>query len=78
KANRADVIPHKTRRRRSPAQKQRHVVSYWIREEPCRHCKAARTQQWLFQHFFKPESPLPGKDTSLEEDFEQVCPRRRV
>ena len=68
KANKMEAIPREVRRRQSPAQEQRDPESYWIREQPCGHCKAERTRQWLFQHFFKPVSPLPEKVTSLEED----------
>ncbi|KFQ87307.1 hypothetical protein N337_08513, partial [Phoenicopterus ruber ruber] len=78
KVNEMEAVPREVRCRQSPAQEQRNPESYWIREQPCGHCKAERTQQWLFQHFFKPVSPPPEKDTSLEEDFEQACPRRRV
>uniref|UniRef100_A0A663DVT2 Uncharacterized protein n=1 Tax=Aquila chrysaetos chrysaetos TaxID=223781 RepID=A0A663DVT2_AQUCH len=68
KANKMKAIPHEASCRQSPAQEQGDPESYWIREQPCGHCKAERTQQWLFQHFFKPVSPPPEKDTSLEED----------
>nr|XP_009915964.1 PREDICTED: serine-rich single-pass membrane protein 1 [Haliaeetus albicilla] len=63
-----EAIPREASCRQSPAQEQRDPESYWIREQPCGHCKAERTQQWLFQHCFKPVSPPPEKDTSLEED----------
>uniref|UniRef100_A0A8C4UV28 Uncharacterized protein n=1 Tax=Falco tinnunculus TaxID=100819 RepID=A0A8C4UV28_FALTI len=38
----------------SPAQEQRDPESYWIKEQPCKHCKAQRTWQWISRHFFKP------------------------
>lgn len=68
KANKMEAIPREARCRQSRAQEQKESESYWIREQPCGHCKAERTQQWLFQHFFKPVSPPPEKDTSIEED----------
>lgn len=59
KANKMEAIPREATRRQSPAQEQRDPESYSIREQPCGHCKAERIRQWLFQHFFKPVSPLP-------------------
>lgn len=73
KANKMEPIPHEVRCRQSPAQEQRDPQSYWIREQPCGDWEAERSQ-----HFFKPVSPLPEKDTSLAEDFQQACPRTRV
>ncbi|KFM09794.1 hypothetical protein AS27_08692, partial [Aptenodytes forsteri] len=54
KANKMEAIPREATRRQSPAQEQRDPERYWIREQPCGHCKAERIRQWLFQHFFKP------------------------
>ncbi|KAF1623253.1 hypothetical protein FQV09_0001333, partial [Eudyptes chrysolophus] len=54
KANKMEAIPREVTRRQSPAQEQRDPERYWIREQPCGHCKAERIRQWLFQHFFKP------------------------
>nr|XP_009677627.1 PREDICTED: serine-rich single-pass membrane protein 1 [Struthio camelus australis] len=71
KENEAETIPPAARCRQRRAQEQRDAGSYWIRDQPCPHCKAERTRQWLSQHFFKPVSPPPGTDTSLEEDFYQ-------
>lgn len=65
KVKEMEPIPQGVRRRQSPAQEQRDTESYGFRDQPHEHWKAARNQQCLFQ----PVSPLPEKDTSLEEDI---------
>ncbi|NXI65914.1 SSMM1 protein, partial [Anseranas semipalmata] len=67
KANEMQAVPRKVSHRQCQAQEQRDTQSYWIRKQLCRHCKAEWTQQWLFQHFFKPVSPPPEKNSSLEK-----------
>ncbi|XP_019365210.1 PREDICTED: serine-rich single-pass membrane protein 1 [Gavialis gangeticus] len=57
-----------SRRQKKTGQKQRNVGDPWIREQPCFHCKAKRTRQWLSQHFFHPVSSLPGKGNPREEN----------
>lgn len=74
KADEMQSIPCEVSHKQHPAQKQREAESFWIREQPCGHCKAERLQQWLHQHFIKPSE----KNSSLDEDVWQVCPRRRV
>nr|XP_008256417.2 serine-rich single-pass membrane protein 1 isoform X1 [Oryctolagus cuniculus] len=59
--------------RRKIAQRQRSLVSYQIRERPCLHCKAMRTNEWLTRHFLQNTSiatPMKGdtqEDTSTPE-----------
>ncbi|XP_010209772.1 PREDICTED: serine-rich single-pass membrane protein 1 [Tinamus guttatus] len=72
KENEAELVLAAAGCRQRAAAEQRDAGSYWIREQPCPHCKAERTRQWLSQHFFKPISPPPASDASLEEDFYQA------
>uniref|UniRef100_A0A8C9EXF8 Uncharacterized protein n=1 Tax=Pavo cristatus TaxID=9049 RepID=A0A8C9EXF8_PAVCR len=67
KANEMQSIPHEVSHKQHPAQEQREAESFWIREQPCGHCKAERLQQWLHQHFIKPSE----KNSSLDEDVWQ-------
>ncbi|XP_032636809.1 serine-rich single-pass membrane protein 1 [Chelonoidis abingdonii] len=53
------------RQRKTELPKQRNTGRHWIREQPCLHCKAKRTRQWLSQHFFNPMPPPHGKSSSL-------------
>lgn len=73
KANEMQSILHEVSHKQRPAQKQREIENFWIREQPCGHCKAERLQQWLHQHFIK-----PSENSSLDKDIWQGCPRRRV
>lgn len=65
KVKEMEPIPQRVRHRPSPAQEQRDPESYWFRDQLPGHWKAERNQQCLFQ----PVSPLPEKDTPLEEDI---------
>ena len=38
-------------KKRKIAQRQRNMGGYQIRERPCLHCKAMRTNEWLTRHF---------------------------
>ncbi|XP_076988051.1 serine-rich single-pass membrane protein 1 [Tamandua tetradactyla] len=40
-------------KRRKIAQRQKNLESYQIRERPCLHCKAMRTNEWLTRHFLQ-------------------------
>lgn len=40
-------------KKRKIAQRQRNMGGYQIRERPCLHCKAMRTNEWLTRHFLQ-------------------------
>ncbi|XP_077197090.1 serine-rich single-pass membrane protein 1 [Paroedura picta] len=49
-------IPSLKERKRSQAAKV--PGSHWPREQPCQHCKAKRTKEWLVQHFCDEDQPF--------------------
>ncbi|XP_055464196.1 serine-rich single-pass membrane protein 1 isoform X2 [Psammomys obesus] len=49
--------------------KRRKAVSYQIRERPCLHCKAMRTNEWLTRHFPPSNSVSPLRGEAQEEDL---------
>ncbi|XP_008704097.1 serine-rich single-pass membrane protein 1 [Ursus americanus] len=54
-------------KKRKLAQRQRNVGSYQIRERPCLHCKAMRTNEWLTRHFLQNTSVTHMKG-DIQED----------
>ncbi|XP_006158884.1 serine-rich single-pass membrane protein 1 isoform X2 [Tupaia chinensis] len=54
-------------KRRKIAQRQRILGSYQIRERPCLHCKAMRTNEWLTRHFLQNTSVI----TSIKGDAKE-------
>lgn len=40
-------------KKRKTTQRQRNMGGYQIRERPCLHCKAMRTNEWLTRHFLQ-------------------------
>lgn len=54
-------------KRRKIAQRQRNLGNYQLRERPCLHCKAMRTNEWLTRHFLQTTS-VPLKGDTLEEN----------
>ncbi|XP_062054219.1 serine-rich single-pass membrane protein 1 [Lepus europaeus] len=60
--------------RRKIAQRQGSLVGYQIRERPCLHCKAMRTNEWLTRHFLQNTSiatPMKG-DTQEETSTPEI------
>ncbi|XP_069853412.1 serine-rich single-pass membrane protein 1 [Dipodomys merriami] len=56
-------------KRRKTAQRPRNLGSYQIREKPCLHCKAMRTNEWLTRHFLQNNSvSAPMKGDAQEEN----------
>ncbi|KAG3277487.1 serine-rich single-pass membrane protein 1 [Ictidomys tridecemlineatus] len=59
------------------AQRQRNLGNYQIRERPCLHCKAMRTNEWLTRHFLQNTSvsvPMKG-DTPEENAMPDINPK---
>uniref|UniRef100_A0A2K5Q6I1 Serine rich single-pass membrane protein 1 n=1 Tax=Cebus imitator TaxID=2715852 RepID=A0A2K5Q6I1_CEBIM len=55
-------------KRRKMAQRHKNLGSYQMRERPCLHCKAMRTNEWLVHHFLQKASVAPSvKGDSQEE-----------
>lgn len=54
-------------KKRKLAQRQRNVGSNQIRERPCLHCKAMRTNEWLTRHFLQNTSVTHMKG-DIQED----------
>lgn len=52
------------------AQRQRNLANYQVREQPCFHCKAKRTNEWLTRHFH------PGGllTTQMNKDIQEKKP----
>ncbi|XP_006729286.1 serine-rich single-pass membrane protein 1 [Leptonychotes weddellii] len=55
-------------KKRKLAQRQKNVGSYQIRERPCLHCKAMRTNEWLTRHFLQSTSVTHMKADIQEEN----------
>lgn len=54
--------------RRKAAQRHQNPGSPQIREKPCLHCKAIRTNEWLTRHFLQRASEIvPTKKNTQEE-----------
>ncbi|KAM6151988.1 serine-rich single-pass membrane protein 1 [Erethizon dorsatum] len=54
--------------RRKVSQRHQNLGSYQIRERPCLHCKAMRTNEWLTRHFLQRASEMvPTKEDIQEE-----------
>ncbi|XP_043318343.1 serine-rich single-pass membrane protein 1 [Cervus canadensis] len=53
-------------KKRKIAQRQRNMGGYQIRERPCLHCKAMRTNEWLTRHFLQNASVT----SSMKEDIQ--------
>ncbi|XP_045421453.1 serine-rich single-pass membrane protein 1 [Lemur catta] len=56
-------------KRRKTAQRQRSLGNYQIRQRPCVHCKAMRTNEWLTRHFLQtpPEKGEPQEENPLPD-----------
>ncbi|XP_058153338.1 serine-rich single-pass membrane protein 1 [Dasypus novemcinctus] len=55
-------------KRRKIAQKQKNLGSYQIRERPCLHCKAMRTNEWLTRHFLQNTLVTPPAKGDIQEE----------
>lgn len=56
-------------KKRKIAQRQRNMGGYQVRERPCLHCKAMRTNEWLTRHFLQNTSvTIPMKGDIQEEN----------
>ncbi|XP_007953586.1 serine-rich single-pass membrane protein 1 [Orycteropus afer afer] len=56
-------------KRRKIVQRQKNLGSHQIRERPCLHCKAIRTNEWLTRHFLpNPSVATPQKGDPQEEN----------
>uniref|UniRef100_H0WSA3 Serine rich single-pass membrane protein 1 n=2 Tax=Otolemur garnettii TaxID=30611 RepID=H0WSA3_OTOGA len=55
-------------KRRKTAQRQRSLGNYQIREKPCLHCKAMRTNEWLTRHFPQKASGTPPMKGEPQEE----------
>ncbi|XP_025866649.1 serine-rich single-pass membrane protein 1 [Vulpes vulpes] len=55
-------------KKRKLAQRQRNVGSYQIRERPCLHCKAMRTNEWLTRHFLQNASVTTHMKADIQEE----------
>ncbi|XP_047418718.1 serine-rich single-pass membrane protein 1 [Sciurus carolinensis] len=55
-------------KRRKLAQRQRNLVNYQIRERPCLHCKAMRTNEWLTRHFLQSTSVSVTRKGDIVEE----------
>ncbi|XP_022282933.1 serine-rich single-pass membrane protein 1 isoform X1 [Canis lupus familiaris] len=55
-------------KKRKLAQRQRNVGSYQIRERPCLHCKAMRTNEWLTRHFLQNASATNHMKADIQEE----------
>ncbi|XP_005402489.1 PREDICTED: serine-rich single-pass membrane protein 1 isoform X3 [Chinchilla lanigera] len=54
--------------RRKVAERHQNLGSQQIRESPCPHCKAMRTNEWLIRHFLQRASEMvPPKEDTQEE-----------
>ncbi|XP_006861195.1 PREDICTED: serine-rich single-pass membrane protein 1 [Chrysochloris asiatica] len=57
-----------TIKRRKIPQRQKNLGSYQIRERPCLHCKAMRTNEWLTRHFFQNTSVINTNKGEIQEE----------
>lgn len=55
-------------KKRKIAQRQRNVGSYQVRERPCLHCKAMRTNEWLTHHFLQNTSGTTLTKAGIQEE----------
>ncbi|KAF0877766.1 serine-rich single-pass membrane protein 1 [Crocuta crocuta] len=55
-------------KKRKTAQRQRNVGSYQVRERPCLHCKAMRTNEWLTRHFLQNTSGTTLTKADIQEE----------
>ncbi|KAM9215995.1 serine-rich single-pass membrane protein 1 [Dugong dugon] len=55
-------------KRRKIAQRQKNLGGYQIRERPCLHCKAMRTNEWLTRHFLQNTSLATPKKGDIQEE----------
>ncbi|XP_049749124.1 serine-rich single-pass membrane protein 1 [Elephas maximus indicus] len=55
-------------KRRKIVQRQKNLGSYQIRERPCLHCRAMRTNEWLTRHFLQNTSVATLKKADTEEE----------
>ncbi|XP_059789381.1 serine-rich single-pass membrane protein 1 isoform X1 [Balaenoptera ricei] len=54
-------------KKRKIAQRQRNMGGCQIRERPCLHCKAMRTNEWLTRHFLQNTSVTTPKKGDIQE-----------
>eukprot|EP00069_Balaena_mysticetus_P013115 bmy_08070T0 len=54
-------------KKRKIAQRQRNMRGCQIRERPCLHCKAMRTNEWLTRHFLQNASVTTPKKGDIQE-----------
>ncbi|XP_006184769.1 serine-rich single-pass membrane protein 1 [Camelus dromedarius] len=55
-------------KKRKIAQRQRSMGGYQIRERPCLHCKAMRTNEWLTRHFLQSASITTPMKGDIQEE----------
>ncbi|XP_057589680.1 serine-rich single-pass membrane protein 1 [Hippopotamus amphibius kiboko] len=55
-------------KKRKTAQRPRNVAGYQIRERPCLHCKAMRTNEWLTRHFLQNTSVITPMKGDIQEE----------
>ncbi|XP_008511007.1 serine-rich single-pass membrane protein 1 [Equus asinus] len=55
-------------KKRKIAQRQKNVGSYQIKERPCLHCKALRTNEWLTRHFLQNTSVTTPMKGDIQEE----------
>nr|XP_004661264.2 serine-rich single-pass membrane protein 1 [Jaculus jaculus] len=61
-------LPSPASAQREPGQRPRTSGSYQIRERPCLHCKAVRTNEWLARHFLQHSSATASTKGDLSEE----------
>ncbi|KAM5205193.1 serine-rich single-pass membrane protein 1 [Hipposideros larvatus] len=60
--------PASIKKRKNIAQRQKNVGSYQIRERPCLHCQAMRTNEWLIRHFLQNTSVTVLMKREIQEE----------
>lgn len=55
-------------KKRKIAQRQRNMGGYQIRERPCLHCKAMRTNEWLTRHFLQSASVTSSMKGDIQDE----------
>ncbi|XP_019605695.2 serine-rich single-pass membrane protein 1 [Rhinolophus sinicus] len=55
-------------KRKNKAWRQKNVGSYQVRERPCLHCKASRTNEWLTRHFLQNTSVTALMKRDIQEE----------
>ncbi|XP_007524262.1 serine-rich single-pass membrane protein 1 [Erinaceus europaeus] len=68
KESESEHLPSPASIKRKAAQMQRNLGNYQVKERPCLHCKAMRTNEWLTRHFLQTTSATTPMKGGIQEE----------